>query len=106
MVSPSGALNENANESSQLSAGGAGRWCEVEKCGFIHAVQNWGPKTSLLFITCPGAKLSHFILGLIDVVWDPLSNGKNNWGKRTRLARVTSDLLILAPPNAPAPIDP
>ena len=35
MESPSGALNENTNGSSQLSVGRAGRWCEVEKCGFL-----------------------------------------------------------------------
>ena len=34
MESPSGVLNGNANGGSQLSAGGAGRWREVEKCGF------------------------------------------------------------------------
>ena len=34
MESPSGALNGNANGRSQLSAGGAGQWREVEKCGF------------------------------------------------------------------------
>ena len=41
MESPSGALNENTNGSSQLSPGGAGRWCEVEKCGFFVPAQKW-----------------------------------------------------------------
>ena len=61
MESPSGALNENTNGSSQLSAGGAGRWCEAEKCGFHVTSPKMGVLDLILFITCPGAELGHFV---------------------------------------------
>ena len=41
LESPSGALNENTNGSSQISASRSGWWCEVEKCGFLRASQKW-----------------------------------------------------------------
>ena len=44
MESSSGALKEITNGSSQLSAGRAGQWCEVEKCGFLVPSPRWGPE--------------------------------------------------------------
>jgi hypothetical protein len=82
---------------------GAGRWCEVEKCGFLCAIQNWGPKHLTffhkVFLVQNWAILSW---GLIS----PSIQWKYNWGKWARVAWVTGNLLIFGPPNAPTPISP
>ena len=61
MQSPGGAVNESTTGSSQLSAGGAGQWHEVEKCGFHVTSPKMAVLALILFITCPGAKLGHFV---------------------------------------------
>ena len=94
MESPSGALNENTNGGSQLSAGGAGRWREVEKCGFRVTSPKMAFLDLILFVTCPCAKFGRFVRETYLCSLRPSIQWKNNWGKRTRLARVTSDSFI------------
>ena len=81
MESPSGALNENTNGSSQLSAGRAGRWREVEKCGFLVPSLKRVPKMAIFSITFSWCKIEPFCPGDIFMYFGTLYPAEEELGQ-------------------------